>query len=243
MLKVIRQEKTPRQLTEERLENLWSQSPEMFDPSRNCREIERIERTWNLIRKIPHLEQKVVIDVGCGKGLIAKRLKNLGATVHVLDGSLIPLNNLQNEGITTIHDYLPKTKLKEGYYDIVICTDVIALLPPQEHRLLMLELSRIVKKEGFVVCSTGLDIHSEDALEIFQALLQTEFDIDECLLSYHALHIKIRNILKTLLLTPLSYLWRHNRRMLVLCEKLTKALNEDSGVSHAICIGKRRALF
>jgi 2-polyprenyl-3-methyl-5-hydroxy-6-metoxy-1,4-benzoquinol methylase len=230
MLKILPPKKTARQLAEERLDLLWSQSPKQFDYSRNCREIERIERTWDLIQKIPDLNQKVIVDVGCGTGEIAKRLKKLGATVHALDGSQIPLPHLEKEGITAIHDYLPKTKLNDNFYDLVICTDVIGYLPPQEHRLLMLELSRIVKKEGYVICSTGLDIYTEDPLEIFESLLQTEFVVEEWRYSHHAWHIRMN-------------LWRNNRRFLLWCEKMTKMFQEESGISHAICLAKRKTLF
>lgn len=223
MLKMYRPQKT----------DLWSTAPEDFDPTRNSREIERIERTWELIKKIPELEKKVIIDVGCGTGEIARRLKKLGATVHALEASQIPLRDLEKEGITTICESLPKTKLREGHYDLVICTDVIAYLPSNEHRLLMLELSRIVKKEGYVICSTPLDIYSEDALEIFESLLRTEFVIEEMVLSYHALHIRIKG----------TRLFRYNRRLLLFCEQLTKFFKQESGVSHAICLGKRKPLF
>ncbi len=259
MLKMLPPKKSSRQLTEERLENLWSTAPEEFDSRRNCREKDRLERTWEIIQKIPQLQTKIVIDAGCGNGEIARRLKNLGATVHALDCSAIPLKNLQNDDIKCIHDCLPRTRLEDSFYDLVICTDVIAYLPPQEHRLMMLELSRVVKKAGYIVCSSPLDIYSEDTLTIFDSLFKTEFVIHERILSYHSLHIRIRDFLEAparvakqktsrfwraiaIMLTPLTYIFRHNIRVLTACETLSKIFKDEDGVSHVICLGTRKPL-
>jgi 2-polyprenyl-3-methyl-5-hydroxy-6-metoxy-1,4-benzoquinol methylase len=258
MLKILPPKKTSRQMMEEWIHKIWSEHPDLFNPHRNCRELDRIDKTWDLIRQIPSLSEKKVIDIGCGTGELALRLKNAGAIVHVLEGSRLPLEKFSNQQIQTFQDCLPKTRLEDDFYDIVICTDVLAYLPPQDHRLLMLELSRIVKKDGYVICSTALDIHSEEPIEIFQSLLNTEFIIENTILSYHSMHIKIRDILEAprrliqnricskalvFVLNPLAQLFRYNRKLLLGCETINKIFNSDAGISHAICICKRKPLF
>lgn len=234
MLKMLQPKKTSRQIIEEHLEQLWRTDPKQFDAGRNCREKERIERTLKLV---PQPENKMIVDAGCGNGEIALYLQNLGATVHALDCSSVPLSHLQNTSIKTFQDCLPKTILNDAFYDIVVCTDVLAYLPPQEHRLLMWELSRIVKKDGYIICSTPLDIDSENPLAIFEALFQTEFEIVESIYSYHAWQIKIRNALKYL---GIPFL-KNNRTFLLAMEHMTKFFKGEKGMSHVICLGKRKS--
>jgi SAM-dependent methyltransferase len=95
-----------------------------------------------------------------------------------------------------IQDYVPRTKLEDNTYDIVISTELIASLPIDDFRLYFSELARLVKTEGSVLISTPLDIQSEDALERFVALVDTEFHVHEWFFSYHYLYLKLCNFLK-----------------------------------------------
>lgn len=181
-------------------EHMWKSNPEQFNPFRNCMERERIAKTWELIREACNPEGKKAVDLGCGQGVLATKLCENGAHTHAVDIAEIPLKKLAENNIahlTTSQDYVPRTILKEDAYDIVISTELIAYLPADEYRLYFSELARLVKLNGFVICSTPIDFNSEDALQRFANLAETEFQIEKWVLSYHYLYIRILDLIKS----------------------------------------------
>ena len=132
---------------------------------------------------------------------IFKKLHQAGAQVLYVEAAAnaikyVELRGLSKLGISVKQAALPKTQLPDDAYDLVICLDVIADLPPEDFRLAVAELSRIVKSSGYVLCSTPIDIDSEDALERFSGLISTEFKIHEWKLSYHSLYLRLLDFLK-----------------------------------------------
>ena len=216
---------SPRQKRQLELEEQWK-------PLENDSvEVERINRTCQLIKKCLDLKGKVVADLGCGSGEITRFLRDQGALVHAVDLSRIALKNLQQEqGIKNFPDFIPRTTLEDYSYDLVVCTDVIGDLPENDYRLLMNELSRLVKNDGLVVCSTPIDIDSDESLPLFNYLANTEFEILEWVVSHHRLRIKLPFFKK-------SRLWMR------LTESITKNLYDETGISHAMFIGKRKPFF
>lgn len=179
-----------------KFERLWLIDPLQFDPFRNCRESERFERTFQLITEYFDPANKLIADLGCAAGAFSKRLAEGRARVHAVDvagNALSRVKDFKLENIETYQECLPKTLLKDEAYDLVLSTEVIAYLQPDEYRLYFSELSRLLKADGSVVCSTAIDFHSEDALQRFANLAETEFKIEEWIFSYHALHIRFCN--------------------------------------------------
>ena len=160
-----------------RFERLWLLNPEQFNPLRNCMERERIERTWSLAVEFLPLKNKLVADLACGAGVMTQRLKEAGARVHALDIASIPLKILQEkvpQVDQTFQQCLPHTTLEDDAYDMVFADEVIAFIPPQQLRLFMSELSRLIKPDGYVICSTALDLNTQDPLARFESLTETE---------------------------------------------------------------------
>lgn len=179
-------------------ERLWLKEERQFDPDRNCMERLRIERTVNLIDKRCVLKDLLVVDLGVGFGEISKNLRDKGAKIDAVDIAKNPLDLLAKErDIRKIQDYVPFTHLEDNHYDLVLSTELIALLPRDEYRLFFSELSRLVKNNGKVVCSTLIDIYSEDAIQQFASFAETEFIIEEWVLSYHYLWTKFLHFFET----------------------------------------------
>lgn len=175
------------------MERLWHQDPEQFDPERDCMQRQRIQKTMALIKPLS-LIGKQAVDIGCGAGLLTRLVRNAGMKVHAVDIASQALERLKEKemhDIVPFQDCLPTTRLADDGYDLVICTEVLGYLNPEEYRMAFAELSRLVKADGFVVCSTALDIDSEDSLERFAALAETEFRIDQWVFSYHRLQIQL----------------------------------------------------
>lgn len=187
------------------MERLWLKNPQQFDPLRNSMECKRINDTFNIILEffsvsqestVGILKNKRVVDLGCGAGIFSRKIRDAGANVDSVDVATQALQRLKSEdmhNISAIQDCLPSTSLSDQAYDIVVCTEVIGYLKSGDYRMLMAELARVVKREGIVVCSTQLDINTNDPLERFVALAETEFTVDNWILSYHLLQIRLCN--------------------------------------------------
>lgn len=173
------------------LERCWLVDPEQFDPNRSCMEREHIKLTVEAIESAVAIKDKHIVDLGCGFGAIAKKLRDKGGKVLAVDiaaNALKRFSEMNSQEIETKQEALPNTTLEEENYDLVICTDVITFLPQNQYRLLISELARIVKAEGMIVCSTSLDTSTEDPLGCFVDLLTTELIVEKCILSYNRLH-------------------------------------------------------
>jgi 2-polyprenyl-3-methyl-5-hydroxy-6-metoxy-1,4-benzoquinol methylase len=191
----VSEKKSNRQEAIAKFNRLWLINPEQFNPLKNCMEIERIARTVALF---PDIAGKVVVDLGCGEGVLTRQLCDKGAYVDAVDVSTNALKALQQGDcthITPLQDYVPRTKLTDDKYDLVVATELVAYLPKEEFRLFMSELSRLVKANGKVICSTPFAMDSTDAIDRFIDLSETEFQIDEWKFSYHLYWLRINNFL------------------------------------------------
>lgn len=180
-----------------KFERIWLTDPESFNPMRNAMERERIARTLELTNESFSASGKKIADLGCGCGTLTIRLSEQGALMHAVDIASNALKRVQEakiQNVTMSQDYVPETSLQDNAYDAVICTDLIAYLDPIQYRLFFSELARLIHSQGYVICSTAVDIDS-DALQRFAGLAETEFKIEKWILSYHALYIRLHTIL------------------------------------------------
>ncbi len=191
--------KTRRQELQAKFDRQWLENPRQFDPERNCIEKERLKRTWELLLKHTSIKGKRAVDLGCGGGVFAQMLAAAGASVDAVDissNALKVVTKYESDKITTVQDMMPNTRLDDDSYDIVISTELLGYLPRGERRLYFAELSRLVKADGFVISSTSFDIDTEDALQTFWALVETEFHPIEWVFSHHTFFIRVKNFLK-----------------------------------------------
>lgn len=180
-------------------ERQWLLDPGQFDPLRNCMERERVERTWQLLTKHTPLAGLTTVDIGCGSGFLSRRLRDAGAKVEAIDiaeNALKKCREMASENISFKQQTMPMTLLPDDGYQVVVCTDVIGDVPPDDYRLFFAELSRLVTKDGYLLCSSGIDIYSEEGVERLKKLAESEFDIIDERRSYHSLYIRCKHILE-----------------------------------------------
>lgn len=247
-----------------KFERLWLQNPEQFNPMRSCMHIERLERSWTLLLSHGDIHSKRIADIGCGEGTFSRRLKEAGATVEAVDiaeNALRCFRQAGADGITLIRDGMPDTSLSSHQFDIVVSTDLIAYLSKDDHRLFFAELSRLLKPEGVLLCSTPIDIYSEGGMERLLELAQTEFDILQLFPSYYALYLRLKGVFDfpttrlnngkmgkplwkclQFLFSPFVSLLKKNRRLMLGLEKICRFCSDQSGISHVIFLAKRREL-
>ena len=273
-LKVVLSEKKPpcssgipirnnrRTEIQKEMETFWQQDPEQFDPQRDSMQKLRTVTASQLIQETMDLKDKRVADLGCGFGALSRKCRDAGAYVDAVDIAPEALKRLKEDGlerISPIQECMPTTRLKDEWYDLVLCTDMIGYLKPNEYRMAIAELSRIVKKEGLVFCSTPIDLNSDDALERFIALFETEFSIKKTAFTYDKLLLRICHILEwpyrksknskfflwkfsAFLLNPAVKYFRQSDSIRIFCEKWTRFFRQQSGISHVLLVGQRRPL-
>lgn len=181
---------------EAKFERLWLLNPEQFNPLRNCMQRERLERTWNLLTQNTELQAKNIVDLGCGSGVFSRRMRDGGGIVEAVDiaeNALKYFEKYDRHPIETKRDAIPETKLLDENYDIVSAMELIAELPAEDYRLFFAEIARIIRPDGYFLCSSPIDIYTEGGVERLINLAQTEFDIGEVKKSYHALHLRLKN--------------------------------------------------
>lgn len=216
---------------EAKFEREWLNNPEQFNPNRNVKEQLRIERTLSLVKP----PSGKACDLGLGFGTISDALVEKGYEVDAIDVASNALKHYKGKARAS-QDYVPYTKLDDNAYSLVVAADLIAHLPETEHRLLISELSRLIKSDGTLIISTPIDIDSEDAAARFLSLVHTEFDIEEILPSHHALWIRLRrfNFLRPIL---------NNKNVLAALESISRYFYHDNALSHLIVSAKRRPIY
>lgn len=194
-----KQKSNPRQEAQAKFDRLWLIEPETFDLTEHARELSRLARTLELIEETGSLANKQVADLGCGAGVFSRMMRDAGAAVDAVDisqNALKKFTSIDSKDIRLIQDYMPHTLLEDSRYDIAVAADLIAYLDQSQYRLFFSELARIVKAKGYAVCSTAIDIYSENALQQFAELAATEFDNFKWIFSYHFLQIKLLDYFK-----------------------------------------------
>lgn len=178
--------------TRARCEQAWEEDAAKLDPNQTVIGRERIKRTRELLAKLHFglsLEGKAIADLGCGNAALASLFE--GADITAVDVAQSALDKCP-EHIKRVRGCLPYCRLPEESFDGVLLTDVIAELEPHLYRLMLSEVSVLMKRDGFFLCSTELDLYSEDPLGHFLAFLKTEFEVVETKKSYHRLYFYLR---------------------------------------------------
>lgn len=191
-LQIIEEKRTTeREAFELRIREKWEQMPpEKLNPLNSSMGKVRLERTIEVLEQEVSIKNFNIGDLGCGTGVLTGWLSKRGAKVIAVD---VAENALRAcEGGRRIQGCLPYLKLEDETFDGVVLADVIAEIDPHLYRLTLSEVARLMKKEGWLLSSTPLDLHSYDALEMFLSLIETEFAVESIKKSYHRLYIYLK---------------------------------------------------
>ncbi|MBK2095479.1 bifunctional 2-polyprenyl-6-hydroxyphenol methylase/3-demethylubiquinol 3-O-methyltransferase UbiG [Francisella philomiragia] len=111
------------------------------------------------IKKHIDLDNKKIIDIGCGGGILTESLKKQTNDTYGLDASSkaisvakehAKLNNLKIEYISsTIEDFVTENDNK---FDIVTCMEMLEHVPDPES--IIASISKLIKKDGLFFAST-----------------------------------------------------------------------------------------
>lgn len=181
-------EKTRKQLYTEQVEKRIEGRSQQEDLE-NATDHIRILRTLELVEKYLQVAGQTLADLGCGRGVLSQQFFDRKAHVTGVDVLEQPPANFSGcLGINYRKACLPYVPLPDDHFDGVIFTDVIAEIEEHLRRLTLSELSRLLKREGWLLCSTQLDLYSLDPCDQLIHLMKTEFEIISSKKSFHRLH-------------------------------------------------------
>jgi len=121
--------------------------------------------SWNnlyerpyMLSKIHSLQNKNVLDIGCGSGFYTKHALEIGANVTAIDASKVMIDRLSSLTKSPRLKLLcadiakPLTFLDSESFDCVICSLVLHYI--EDWRPLLSELYRVMRKNGELFIST-----------------------------------------------------------------------------------------
>ncbi len=113
---------------------------------------ERSEKRYPIVLEMVGSENDV-LDLGCGSGLLATLMAEMGNRVTGVDVSGTALEGAASRGVTTVNSDLEEDlPFQDGAYDIVVCSEVLEhLFNP---RGLLDEARRVLRPGGHLVITT-----------------------------------------------------------------------------------------
>lgn len=116
----------------------------------------QIQKYEDMINLLPNMNDKIILDVGCGPGWLEEFLtKKYPKTKYIG----IDINYKPN--IISSGDFLP---FKSNTFDIVFCIDTIHLLKNIN------DMKIVLKSNGILIISEPLSLFKEDILNNFKDL-------------------------------------------------------------------------
>lgn len=113
----------------------------------------RLEYIENFIS----IENKKILDVGCGAGILSESMQKKGANVDALDASKMAIDVAKKHAKDNSLDIKYHNMLIEDYnsdekYNVITCMEMLEHVPNPES--VIMNISRLVKKDGLVFIST-----------------------------------------------------------------------------------------
>jgi ubiquinone/menaquinone biosynthesis C-methylase UbiE len=93
-----------------------------------------------------------ILDIGCSGGVLMELLLSKGfENVYGIDISTESIEICRKRGLQNVFvEDAQKTHFPEGYFDVIICSDILEHIEEQEKAVL--EWKRMLKKGGSIIC-------------------------------------------------------------------------------------------
>ena len=108
----------------------------------------------------------IVLDAGCGSGIVAQYLVNNGFQVTGIDISQKMLELARKrvpEGIFQVGD-MTALEFEDGSFDGIVSTYAVFHVPRSEHHRLFLDFRRLLRKGGLLLFSIGVHPEGTDGV-------------------------------------------------------------------------------
>jgi len=114
-------------------------------------------------------EDKRILDVGCGSGILGLASTKLGAKVELCDTDPISVDSCEKNFALNEEDYEElwegSANQAKGQYDVVIANIIADVL-----KFIVHDLKRAIKKDGILILSGILDKKEQQVIEVYADL-------------------------------------------------------------------------
>lgn len=214
-------------------------------------ERQRVESIWSLLTPYEPYTDKRVVDLGCGSGKLTLALQGAGARVDAVDLSNLALRHVERQQalaaahkINVIRAYVPYTELEDATYDLVLCSGLMGDLSSEEQRVLIAEMYRLAKPEGYILAASSIDTTTDGALEKWHRLLETELEIVDEHRLYHAYFLALLRMGKNMpKVFQGFYEWLATSECIAnWLAARCQSFRGERGVSHVATLARRKPL-
>jgi len=192
-------------------------------------------RLKGILRELGHIKDKKILDIGCENtpyigGCFIKNNKVTFTDLHKKNLDKIKYKNCKK----IVLDLTKKSKLKENYFDIIICADVIEHI--EKEKLAIHNLVKLLKKDGkliltFPAYSKLYGIHDKMIGHFRRYDLQDLYRIEK----EHGLKLSKNRYLVSLLL-PFFILLQKNEDSKSIYEGKSKFIGKITSLLNTFCI-------
>ena len=174
-----------------------------------------------------------VVDLGCGTGHLLTQIYRPEYFFEGVDISSLALKRVKERGVKLHEECVPFTRLADGGYDVVLCTEMIGEFKRTYQRLLLSECARLLKGGGSMIFSTRLDIDSIRPFEELLELLSTEFEVGKTHYFFHTYHERLCRWFP---------FFENRKGMVKVLERCCKSVKGAEGVSEVVCVTQKKRL-
>src|SRR5688572_6130717 len=116
-------------------------------------------RPGSLMRNVivgPLLDEHVrpgdqVLDLGGYDGAVTAPLRDKGATVSVVDLDEDGIRAANNRGLNGVVAPAENVPFADGYFDLVVCCDLLPAVPLESEEKIFREIGRVLKPSGVLI--------------------------------------------------------------------------------------------
>ena len=143
--------------------NLFTRDPVWSSPNPNFEETLR----WNIIqnfvlaikdqKSLSAIQSYNILDIGCGRGWLSNLLSAYGSVIGIEPVKPVVAWAKQLFPTLDLRHGIAKDLIKEGktgFFDIIICSEVIEHIPNNRKDKFVKEIYSLLKEDGFLIITT-----------------------------------------------------------------------------------------
>ena len=163
------------------------------------------------------IENKVVLEAGCGTGLILQRIAKIASEAYGVDLSEKMLKRAKDKGLNVIQGSITELPFEDNYFDVVCSFKVLSHV--EDVKKAISEMSRVLKPGGVLV----LEFYNTKSLRYIIKQVKsptktsdkytdkevyTRYDNIEMVINYLSPELKLEKMQGIRIFTPCAYVYQ-----------------------------------